>query len=358
MSLMVVAAIILFMLVGKHFFSRFLAGLLYRYIHSKWQSVSKEDFNTLFVKPLAWFLFVAVTILSLDSLVFPKAWNSVVFGRRADTLFYDIGASIMILLFIRLLVCFIDFFALLMENNVSQSSGKRNNQIIVFFRDFFKVLIYVSGGLWVLSTLFKVNISSFLTGLSIVGAALALAAKESIENLIASFIIFFDKPFYTGEVVKVNSVQGEVEHIGLRSTRIRTAEHTLITIPNKQMVDGIVDNWTQRTGRKAEWKIELSHENNTEVTERLMEEIRAFMETESTSLFHHAVFLTDMNKNGMILMIEVHTTIKDQDEFQLVKQKVILAIKQKLEKLDIKTARSSQDFNIMTQGKNAENTNE
>jgi MscS family membrane protein len=153
-------------------------------------------------------------------------------------------------------------------------------------------------------------------------------------------------------------VQGEVEHIGLRSTRIRTAEHTLITIPNKQMVDGIVDNWTQRTGRKAEWKIELSHENNTEVTERLMEEIRVFMETESTSLFHHAVFLTDMNKNGMILMIEVHTTIKDQDEFQLVKQKVILAIKQKLEKLDIKTARSSQDFNIMTQGKNAENTNE
>jgi small-conductance mechanosensitive channel len=124
------------------------------------------------------------------------------------------------------------------------------------------------------------------------------------------------------------------------------------------MVDGIVDNWTQRTGRKAEWKIELLHENKTEVTERLMEEIRAFLEKQSTIIFHHAVFLTDMNKNGMILMIEVHARIKDQDEFQLVKQKVILAVKQKLELLDIKTARSSQDINILSSGKNAEHTTE
>ena len=54
------------------------------------------------------------------------------------------------------------------------------------------------------------------------GAALALAAKESIENLIASFIIFFDKPFFTGDTLKVNNVSGTVEKIGLRSTRIRT----------------------------------------------------------------------------------------------------------------------------------------
>ena len=81
------------------------------------------------------------------------------------------------------------------------------------------------------------NIGSLLTGLSIVGAAIALALKESLENLIASFIIFFDKPFATGDLVKVNAITGTVEKIGLRSTRIRTEQKTFVTVPNKQMVD-------------------------------------------------------------------------------------------------------------------------
>jgi MscS family membrane protein len=79
------------------------------------------------------------------------------------------------------------------------------------------------------------------------GAALALAARESLENIIASFIIFFDKPFVTGDNLKIQQVTGTVERIGLRSTRIRTADKTLVSVPNKQMVDSIVDNLSMRT---------------------------------------------------------------------------------------------------------------
>ncbi|MEI9958567.1 MAG: mechanosensitive ion channel domain-containing protein [Ferruginibacter sp.] len=58
-----------------------------------------------------------------------------------------------------------------------------------------------------------------------------------MENLIASFIIFFDKPFTAGDTLTANNISGTVEKIGLRSTRIRTADKTLVTIPNKLMVD-------------------------------------------------------------------------------------------------------------------------
>ncbi|MFX4531874.1 mechanosensitive ion channel domain-containing protein, partial [Acinetobacter baumannii] len=91
----------------------------------------------------------------------------------------------------------------------------------LFFKDFFKVLIVINGILMIIHFSLHKNIGNLLTGLSIVGAALALATRESLENLIASFIIFFDKPFSAGDLVKVHAFTGVVEKIGLRSTRIR-----------------------------------------------------------------------------------------------------------------------------------------
>ena len=79
-----------------------------------------------------------------------------------------------------------------------------------------------------------------------------MSARESLENLIASFIIFFDKPFETGDTVKIKEFVGVVERIGLRSTRIRTFDKSLVAVPNKQMVDNILDNWSKRHSAKNE----------------------------------------------------------------------------------------------------------
>ena len=108
---------------------------------------------------------------------------------------------------------------------------------------------------------------------------MALAAKESLENLIASFVIFFDKPFYTGDVVKVNNITGTVEHIGLRSTRIRTQEKTLVTVPNKQMVDSVVDNLSMRNQRRAEIKLEFVPKTTTENIENLITELKKILQS-------------------------------------------------------------------------------
>ena len=78
----------------------------------------------------------------------------------------------------------------------------RDNQMIVFIRDFLKAIIGIIGILMILAEAFKVDVTAILTSLGLAGAALALAAKESIENLIASFVIFFDKPFTAGDLSK------------------------------------------------------------------------------------------------------------------------------------------------------------
>ena len=77
-----------------------------------------------------------------------------------------------------------------------------------------------------------------------------MASKESLENLLGSFTIFFDRPFTVGDVVTVGSVTGSVEKVGFRSTRIRTFDKSVVTVPNKNLVDAELDNLGLRPVRR------------------------------------------------------------------------------------------------------------
>jgi MscS family membrane protein len=245
-----------------------------------------------------------------------------------------------------LLLRIIDFASIILEKKASLTKDKSDDQIVVFFRDFLKAIISIAGLLLIIRIGFNQNISSLLTGLSIVGAALALAAKESIENLIASFIIFFDKPFITGDTLKVQSVTGTVEHIGLRSTRIRTVEKTLVTVPNKQMVDSIVDNWSMRTQRRAEIKLEFVVSTETKRIEHFISEVEKTISGHPSEIIKSSVFLTEYNKNGITIIIEYFTQPYTMSEFNKLKQAFNLALIKLIEKEKLELVSAGQDINI------------
>ena len=90
------------------------------------------------------------------------------------------------------------------------------------------------------------DVGSLLAGLGIGGLAFALAAKTTLENLLGGITIAFDRPFKVGDYIQVGSMSGTVEDLGLRSTRIRTAGRSIITVPNGQMVDSKVENFAPR----------------------------------------------------------------------------------------------------------------
>lgn len=237
---LVVILVILFVLALKKFISRYLAGLLYRVVHSVWKDVDKRSFINLVVRPLGNFLLILVAIISLHKLRFPAELDVDVYRFTVGQLLRGLGTIILIVAFIGLLLRMIDFIAIILEKRANLTPDQSDNQLIVFFKDFFKVMLVIVGIMLVIKFAFEMNIGSLLTGLSIVGAAIALALRESLENLIASFIIFFDKPFTTGDLVKVQNVTGSVEKIGLRSTRIRTDQKTFVTVPNKGPVSTMV----------------------------------------------------------------------------------------------------------------------
>lgn len=330
-SYLLVAGIIILALLVKKYLSHYTVSLGYRLVNKLWKPQHKKDFLALVVEPMGWFIVIVIAVFSIDKLQYPEALKFEIYGHSIQDILSRVGPGLIIFSFIRLVLRIIDFIALILEEKAILTEDKRDDQLIVFFRDFLKVIVGIIGVLLIIKACFHQPIGSVLTGLSIVGAALALAAKESLENLIASFIIFFDKPFFAGDVVKVNAVNGTVERIGLRSTRIRTADKTLVTVPNKQMVDSVVDNWSLRTERRAEIKLELSSKVSAETLEQIIVEIKKITDLQKDKILNTDVFIKDISKNAIVITIEYFTSnIAIKDFFQL-KEIINLQIKKLLE---------------------------
>ena len=336
-SYLIVAGIIFIVLMLKKYLSHYIASVFYKLVQKNWKTISKEKFISLVVDPFKWFLFILVSIFSIDKLNFPEEIHCTIYGHSTEDITARLANAFIIISFTWLMLRLVDFVAVVLEEKANLNADVKDDQLIVFFRDFLKVIIVVCGILLIIKACFNQPIGQLLTGLSIVGAALALAAKESLENLIASFIIFFDKPFFTEDTVKVNNITGKVERIGLRSTRIRTPEQTLVTVPNKQMVDSIVDNWSMRTMRHAEINLELSAKTSLEQIENLMIAIKKMLEEKKDRIISYDVFLKDINK-AILVGINYFTSHNTLKEFNEIKEDVNLKILQLLESGNIEFA--------------------
>ncbi len=337
-SWLMVAGIIGLALLLKKYVSRYIASLLYRVVHKIWKTVDKKSFVDLVVAPLQWFVLTLIAVFSIDKLNFPSAFQYKLYHINTQLIFERSGITIIVLVFTWLQLRLIDFISLVLEAKTNLTEDKSDDQLIVFFRDFLKVILGIIGFLLLLKFTFGQNIGNLLTGLSIVGAALALAAKESLENIIASFIIFFDKPFKTGDDLKVHLITGTVERIGLRSTRIRTADKTLVSVPNKQMVDSVVDNLSTRSERRAEITIELSHMTASADVKKIIEAIKVLLLQHAAELHSYTVFLKEINKTGLLITAEYLTPIIPIEQFDSLKEMLTLEVKELLEQNKIELA--------------------
>ncbi|MDQ3279626.1 MAG: mechanosensitive ion channel family protein, partial [Bacteroidota bacterium] len=240
----------------------------------------------------------------------------------------------------------IDFIASILERKADETPSPGDNQLIVFFRDFIKVIIGAIGILLMLNQAFSYNISSLLTGLSIVGAALALAFRESLENLIASFVIFFDRPFQAGDFVKVQNVSGVVERVGLRSTRVRTAEKSYVTVPNKQMVDSILDNVSKRSQIRGAIDLHLHLQTPTAKVNELLTEIKSFISA-IPEVQSHTVLFNDIRMQSFVVFVEFYTPPIAWPEFTAIKERINFHILQTMDKLQIKIATEGKELAVI-----------
>jgi len=335
---LLVGGIILLMLILKRFLSRYIASLVFRILRRIWKTLDKKSFIDLVMEPLEWLLLIVIAVFSIDKLEFPSEWHYTVYGHSTEEILNKLGMAVILIAFTWFFMRIIDFIAGVLERRAAKTEDKNDDQLIVFFRDFLKVIIALMGILLLIKACFNQPIGNLLTSLSIVGAVLALAARESLENLIASFIIFFDKPFTTGDLVQVHKVNGLVEKIGLRSTRIRTGDKTLVTVPNKQMVDSIVDNWSLRTHRRCEIRLELASQSGAAKVRTCIAEIRKALEERSADISSSNVQWSEISGNALVVSVEYFTPPVAIEQFNQAKEDILFELKEILENNQLELA--------------------
>ncbi len=343
---LIVCGIIVFALLFKRYLSKYIASWLYKAVSKSTADLKRKSFLNKVLKPLDVFLVLFVALSAIGELNFPTLLDFKFHNISFKHIIEGIGSTSLIIVFIWLCRRIIDFIALILEEKANATADQTDNQLIVFFKDFFKVILVIIGVLLILRFSFNKNISSLLTGLSIVGAAIALSLRESLENLIASFIIFFNKPFITGDTVKIDNYTGVVEKVGLRSTRIRSDVKTYITVPNKQMVDRILDNITLRTQRKIDIRLEISIDTTPEQLKTLTPIFNAMVK-EFSSVEAYQIYFMETGKNAHIFALDIFTSISQTlQEFYSLREEINIAVLEILKKQNIDLAAKSSTITI------------
>jgi MscS family membrane protein len=342
---LVVFGIIAFVLLLNRVISKYFAGLIFSLVKRVSKNVDKKSFIDLVIHPLGVFIVVLVSVIALHKLKFPGRWDVEVYRYTLKDIFHAVGTSVLIVCFIWLLLRMVDFTATVMEKKAGLSEGIADNQHIIFFKDFTKIILCIAGILMILHFAFNFHIGNLFTGLSIVGAAVALSLRESLENLIASFVIFFDKPFSPGDLVKVQGITGTVERIGLRSTRIRTDQKTFVTVPNKQMVDSILDNLSLRTQRKGELRLEIDLNTPSTKVQELVGGIKNILKKKEIETF--SVLMDNIGGNAYMINGDYFTAPITQDEFNSIKEQVNFSVLQLMETLEIQIAGANIEIRII-----------
>lgn len=270
---------LLFGLIFKRLAQNYLSTLLYSLVGKRTEGIAKSSFDDLLRKPLQNSILLGVLYIAFNHLSFPESWGWATADEFGIRQVLQRGFSLLFALnFFWILLRLVEYFGLILKARAAKTENKMDDQLIPFGIEIAKVLLIILGGITILGSVFNVNVTALATGLGIGGIAIAMASKESLENLLGSFTIFFDKPFTFGDIITVGGITGVVEKVGFRSTRIRTFDKSIVTVPNKNLVNAELDNLGLRPVRRVKFNIGLTYSTSVDQIKAIVSEIQKLID--------------------------------------------------------------------------------
>ncbi len=191
----------------------------------------------------------------------------------------DTLVSILFVLSLAFVVyCLVDVVDHWLTSFSQKTDSKLDDMLAPVVRKSLRVTIVILAFVQVATILSDKPITSILAGLGVGGLALALAAQDTIKNFFGSLMLFVDKPFEMGDRIVVGAVDGSVEEVGLRSTRIRNLEGHLVTIPNGELAHEKIQNVSERPYLKRVVNITVTYDTPPEKVERAVEIIKNLLD--------------------------------------------------------------------------------
>ena len=271
-------------------------------------------------KPVEWAAVLAGVYLAIDILPLPS--KPVDFPRFVGAFALAVGTTLII------------WFSVRLVNEMSDWAGKKaaltesklDDQLVPIIRRSLKVFLYVIGVTLVLQNL-GYSITSLVAGLGIGGLAFALAAKDGLANLFGSIVVFMDKPFQVGDWIEMGNIQGTVEEVGLRTTRIRTFANSLITLPNSMFTTQAVNNWTRMKKRRIKMSIGVTYSTTPSQLDELVKRIKQIIEEDKNIRNDfYIVNFDNFGPSSLDIFIYCFTETTVWAEFLQAKQELMLKI--------------------------------
>ena len=309
-------------------FFGFLIGLLIRFLteifvsfYRKFNLIKRKKWKTdfleqlerplgLFMAGLFWYVWIRYIKLEASAFEITNNLIQIIFGVAITWFIY----------------CCVDVFDVFFKLKKGNEKSLLENQLIPFLEKVLKIMVILFGFLVVLQNI-GINVFSLLAGLGLGGLAFALAAKDTAANLFGSIMILSDIPFKIGDWVVVDGVEGTVEEIGFRSTRIRTFYNSLVTIPNANMANAQIDNMGERKYRRVNTHLDIVYNTPKEKIEKFITGIQQIIQSHPSTrkdLYH--VYFSDYGESSLKVMLYFFFIADDWGEELKCKQDIYFKI--------------------------------
>ncbi len=238
---------------------------------------------------------------------------------------------------------FIDVGTKIALNWADTTESRLDDQLIPLASQALHLGLYLLGGVYLADEL-GFDVWKLAAGVGIGGLAFALAAQDTVANVFGSLNIFIDKPFQIGDLVKIGNVQGVVEEVGFRSTRVRTPYHSLVTIPNSQITNTNVDNLGARPKRHVKMTLGLTYDTDPARVQGFVEGVRAILATHPLIERSYEVHTYNLGDSAIEVMVHYHVDTPSWHDELVTRSQTIMALLRLAKELDVAFAFPSQSL--------------
>ncbi len=291
---------------------------------------------TRFVRPfglmITWWLFLTmVPILELENDVLIRGLNL-------------IGSMLISVAGVLAAWRFVDVLCDFLKNKADRTDNTFDDMLVPLLRRTLKIFVVIMGMAYFSSKVTE-DFYKVVAGISIGGAVLAFAFKDSLENVFGTFTVLLDKPFQLGDWITVGEVDGSVESVGFRSTRVRTFYNSLITVPNRHFISAKVDNWGARSYRRIKTTLGVTYSTPPETIEAFCEGIREIIRAHPfTRKDYFHVYLNGFGPSSLDILLYCFVRTPDWSMELREKHRLFADILRLAERLGVEFAFPSQSL--------------
>ncbi|MBE9562375.1 MAG: mechanosensitive ion channel family protein [Proteobacteria bacterium] len=248
--------------------------------------------------------------------------------QNINSFFVDLFHSLIVFAIFWAIYRCIEPFSFIIDSIITAFGIELTHGIRNLFINSFKIFVLLIG-LTAFLNEWGVNIFALLASLGIAGAALALAAKDSLANIFGSLTIIFDKIFKQGDWIMTPDVEGTVEEIGSRTTKIRTFSKALVTIPNAALANSAIINWSRMTCRRVKMCISLEYRTSPNQITNIIKHIKNYLQNNpdietDPSKAVMLVHLVEFNDNSIDILLYYFTKTTGWKNWMEIKEQNLL----------------------------------